>query len=138
MLVKLESKQIWRKLDHGDDVKVVDKKILLQRISGSVDDPIDEFDTQWRKFAAHHCNTCQQIDYIKQIKGDSNDQDKIVVEMDFAENHNLTIQHQIQQAHYNAAQATIFTINMRYVQISKKGNFRNSIKHNNNHLHSDY
>ena len=36
----------------------------------------------------------------------------MVVEMDFAENHNLVIQHRIQQAHYNSAQATIYTINI--------------------------
>ena len=52
---------------------------MLQRISGSVGDLIDEFDIQWRKFA---------------------------------ENHNLFVQHQIQQAHYNTAQATIFMINI--------------------------
>ena len=46
------------------------------------------------------------------LKSDNDDQDKIVVEMDFAENHNLVIQHQIQQAHYNSAQATIYTINI--------------------------
>ncbi len=99
-------------LDHEDDVKPVNKKIMLQRISGSVDDLIDEFDVQWRKFAAHHYNTRQQMDYVKQIKLDSSDQDRIVVEMDFAENHNLIVQHQIQQAHYNTFQATIFTINI--------------------------
>ena len=73
---------------------------------------LTKFDTEWRKFATHHYNTRQQIDYIKQIKSDNDDQDKIVVEMDFAENHNLVIQHQIQQAHYNSAQATIYTINI--------------------------
>ena len=103
---------MYGELDHEADAKAVNKKILLQRISGSVDDLIDEFDTEWCKFATHHYNTRQQIDYIKQIKSDNDDQDKIVVEMDFAENHNLVIQHQIQQAHYNSAQATIYTINI--------------------------
>ena len=106
------STNMYGELDHEADVKAVNKKILLQRISGPVDDLIDEFDTEWRKFAIHHYNTRQQIDYIKQIKSDNDDQDKIVVEMDFAENHNLIIQHQIQQAHYNSAQATIYTINI--------------------------
>jgi hypothetical protein len=85
---------------------------MLQRVSGSVNDLIDEFDFQWRKFAPHHYYTRQQIDYIKQIKLDSDDLGELVVEMDFAENHNLIVQHQIQQAYYNTAQATIFTINI--------------------------
>ena len=99
-------------LDHEDDTKPVNKKIMLQRVSGSVGELIDEFDAQWHKFAAHHYTTREQMNYIKQIKLDSSDQDRIIVEMDFAENHNLIVQHQIQQAHYNTAQATIFTINI--------------------------
>jgi hypothetical protein len=104
--------------DHEDDIKIVNKKIMLHRINGSVNDLIDEFDFQWSKFVAHHYNTRQQIDYIKQIKLDSDDEDGIVVEMDFAENHSLIIQHQVQQAYYNTAQATIFTINIHVTNIT--------------------
>jgi hypothetical protein len=64
-------------------------------------------------FASPHHNTRQQIDYIKKINLDVDDQRTIIVEIGFSENHNLIVQHEIQQTHYNTNQATIFTINIR-------------------------
>ena len=83
---------------------------MMQRVSGSVNDLIDELDAQWSRFATHHFNTRQQIDYIKRVKMDANERGGVVVEMDFSENYHLIVQHEVQQAHYNTAQATIFTI----------------------------
>ena len=89
------------------------KKLMMQRASDSVNDLINALDAQWSRFATHHFNTRQQIDYIKQVKLDANERGGVVVEMDFSENCHLIVQHEVQQAHYNTVQATIFTINIQ-------------------------
>ena len=72
---------------------------MMQRASGSVNDLIDELDAQWSKFANHHFNNRQQIDYIKQIKLGTDERRGVVIEMDFSENYHLIVQHEVQQAH---------------------------------------
>jgi hypothetical protein len=101
------------RLDTDEDQNPATKKLMMQRVSGSVNDLIDEFDAQCSRFATHHFNTRQQIDYIKQIKLGANERRGVVIEMDFSENYHLIVQHEVQQAHYNTAQATIFTVNIR-------------------------
>lgn len=107
------SQKLADRLETDEDQKPATKKLMMQRVSGSVNDLIDEFDAQWSRFATHHFNTGQQIAYIKQIKLSANERRAVVVEMDFSENYHLLVQHEVQQAHYNTAQATIFTLNIR-------------------------
>ena len=88
-------------------------KILLQKLSGSVADLLQEFDAQWASFLKHSFITRQQASYIKQIKLDADEYNSIIVHIDFAENYTLLNQKQIMQAHWTTPQATIFTVHIR-------------------------
>jgi hypothetical protein len=87
-------------------------KISMQRVSGSIRDLLEEFDVKWPKFAVHHYWTRQQQEYIKKIKEEAHANRTVAVQMDFAENHSLIVQHEIQQAHWTTPQATIFTVHV--------------------------
>ena len=50
---------------------------------------------------------------LNKLKLDADERRGVVVEMDFSENYLLIVQHEVQQAHYNTAQASIFTVNIR-------------------------
>ncbi len=84
----------------------------MQRVSGSIRDLLEEFDVKWAKFAVHHYCTRQQQEYVKKIKGEARADGTVVIQMDFAENHSLIVQHEIQQAHWTTPQATIFTVHI--------------------------
>ncbi|CAF3313213.1 unnamed protein product [Rotaria sp. Silwood2] len=112
----------------NDNAKSTNKKIALQRIEGSVDDLFEEIDLQWHNFLKHRFTTDQQFEYIKLIKQEASEQNSIVIQMDFSENHNLLIQHQVMQAYWTAAQAAIFTAD---VTVSKD-------KHHSIAIISDY
>jgi hypothetical protein len=88
-------------------------KITLQRIDGSVQDLLDEFDLHWHKFLKHDFTTTQQFDYIKKLKEEASETDAVVAQMDFSENHNLLNQHEVMQAHWAATQAAIFTAHIK-------------------------
>ena len=88
-------------------------KILLQKLTGSVADLLQEFDSQWASFRKHSFITRQQAIYIRQIKLDADEYNSIIVHIDFAENYTLLNQKQIMQAHWTTPQATIFTVHIR-------------------------
>ncbi|CAF3841862.1 unnamed protein product [Rotaria sp. Silwood1] len=112
----------------NDYVKSINNKIVLQRIENSVADLFEEIDLQWHKFLKHSFTTTQQFGYIKQIKQEASEQDSVVLQMDFSENHNLLIQHEVMQANWTAAQAAIFTA---HVTVNKN-------KHHSIAIISDY
>ena len=84
----------------------------MQPVSDSICDLLEELDVKWAKFAVHHYCTRQQQEYIKQIKEEAHADRTIVFQMDFAENHSLIVQHEIQQAHWTTPEATIFTVHV--------------------------
>ncbi|CAF1540807.1 unnamed protein product [Adineta ricciae] len=96
----------------ADDEPTSVAKISMQRVSGSIRDLLDEFDVKWTKFAIHHYCTRQQQEYIKKIKEEACSNATAVVQMDFAENPALIVQHEIQQANWTTPQATIFTVHI--------------------------
>ena len=96
----------------AEDEPTTVAKISMQRVSGSVRDLLEELDVKWAKFAVHHYCIRQQQEYIKKIKEEAHADRTIVVQMDFAENHSLIVQHEIQQAHWTTPQATIFTVHV--------------------------
>jgi hypothetical protein len=115
-----------------DYVKSNNTKISLQRIEGSVADLLEEINLQWQKFLKHDFVTTQQYAYIKKIKEESNEDNTIIIQMDFSENHNLLNQNEVMQAHWTTAQATIFTV---HVNINK--NKHDSIAIISNYLSHD-
>ena len=96
----------------ADDEPTTVAKISMQRVSGSIRDLLEEFDVKWAKFAVHHYCTRQQQGYIKKIKEEARANGTAVIQMDFAENYSLIVQHEIQQAHWTTPQATIFTVHI--------------------------
>ncbi|CAM4849682.1 unnamed protein product [Rotaria magnacalcarata] len=109
---------IWRKSvsstekSNGENSNA-DKKILLQKNIGSVEDLLEEFDCQWKTYVKHSYITSQQSSYIKMIKDQADEHETIVVHMDFAENHTLLAQNEITQAHWTNQQATLFTVHIK-------------------------
>lgn len=101
-----------KRVGDADDEPTSVAKISMQRVSGSIRDLLEEFDVKWKKFAIHHYCTRQQQEYIKKIKEEACSNATAVVQMDFAENHALIVQHEIQQAHWTTPQATIFTVHI--------------------------
>ena len=96
----------------ADDEPTTVGKISVQRVSGSVRDLLEEFDVKWEKFAVHHYCMRQQQEYVKKIKEEARADGTVIIQMDFAENHSLIVQHEIQQAHWTTPQATIFTVHI--------------------------
>ena len=125
---------IWRtptiSPSNNDDNKQIkpNNKVSLQRIEGLVAILLDEFGLQWHKFLKHHFITSQQFDYIKNIKENANEENVIIIQMDFSENPNLFHQNEAMQAHWTTAQAAIFTA---HIKVSKN-------KHHNIAIVSDY
>ena len=96
----------------AEDEPTTVAKISMQPVSDSICDLLEELDVKWAKFAVHHYCTRQQQEYIKQIKEEAHADRTIVFQMDFAENHSLIVQHEIQQAHWTTPEATIFTVHV--------------------------
>ena len=61
----------------------------------------------------HSFIATEQSIYIKKIKDEANEDDAIIVHVDFAENHSLLNQNAIMQAHWSTQQASIFTIHLK-------------------------
>ena len=61
--------------------------------------------------------TSQQMTYTKEIKEKSDQSDTVIVQMDFAENFDLTTQHAIQSVHWGQRQATIFIVHIKVGRI---------------------
>ena len=99
--------------DHDGGTSPRDKYISLQRLSGSVDDLLREFDSQWKSYLKHSYITTQQSNYIKEIKERASEHETIVVNIDFAENHTLLNQKEIMQAHWTNTQAALFTVHLK-------------------------
>jgi hypothetical protein len=93
--------------------KTVNKKVDLHEIRGTIGSLLTEIDKQWSVFLLHsHYNRNQRV-YIEEIREKSSDQSFVVVQMDFAENYTFVRQKEVQAAHWNNQQATLFTIHIK-------------------------
>jgi hypothetical protein len=91
-------------------------KINLQEIHGELGTLIDNIDEQWPMLIHHHFIKDQQKLYIDNIKKKSDENDYVVITCDFAENYTLVAKREIQSAHWNHQQVTIFTIHIKIGQ----------------------
>jgi hypothetical protein len=99
----------WKKSNNKEN----NNRIELQRISSTIAGLVDEFDNQWETILKHHFYTTQQMSYVKHIKEDSNENDTVIAQIDFAENFELLTQHAVQSTHWGQRQATLFTIHIK-------------------------
>ena len=86
--------------------------------SGSVDEAIVLLKSKVEFFLFHVFIKREQSNFFEQLKTDVTDE-KIVLQVDFAENFNLKEQNEIQTAHWNTVPLSIFTA----FAWSRKGNF---------------
>lgn len=93
--------------------KTSDKKVDLHQIRGAVASLLDEIDDKWSSFLVHSYLNREQRNYINDLKAKSNYSSYTVVQMDFAENYTFLRQREVQAAHWNNQQATLFTVHIK-------------------------
>ncbi len=99
--------------------KTVNKKVDLHEIRGTIGSLLTEIDKQWSVFLLHSHYNRNQRAFIEEIREKSSDQSFVVVQMDFAENYTFVRQKEVQAAHWNNQQATIFTVHIKIGKIHK-------------------
>ncbi len=92
--------------------KVINKKVDLHHIRGAITSLLDEIDEQWKAFLLHSYYNREQRTYINDIRLQSSDTSFVVVQLDFSENYSIIRQREVQAAHWNNLQATLFTIHV--------------------------
>ncbi|CAF4897575.1 unnamed protein product [Rotaria socialis] len=107
--------------------KTSDKKVDLHQICGIFASLLDEIDEKWSNFLIHSYINREQRTYINELRTKSSCQSYAVAQMDFAENYTFLRQREVQAAHWNYQQVTLFTVHI------KVGN-----EHKNMVLISDY
>lgn len=105
-------------IDEDDDWtwsnwKSTNKKVDLHHIRGSISSLLDEIDEQWKAFQTHSYYNREQRLYIKDLHLQSTDTSYITAQIDFAENYSVLRQREVQAAHWNNLQCTLFTIHLK-------------------------
>ena len=93
--------------------QTINNKMMLQTISGLMEVLLWEIDNRWSTFLYHAFINRQQRKYIERIREQSNREDFVAVQIDFAENYKFVRQREPQGAHWNTDQATLFTIHLK-------------------------
>jgi hypothetical protein len=93
--------------------KTTNKKVDLHHIHGSIVSLLDEIDEQWKKFVIHSYFNREQRSYINNLRLLSNDTSYVTVQIDFAENYTIIRQREVQAAHWNNLQVTLFTVHIK-------------------------
>ena len=93
--------------------KLVDKKIDLHQIRGSITSLLYEIDESWSAFLAHSYFNREHRNFINELRIKSSHLSYAVVQIDFAENYTFLRQREVQAAHWNNQQATLFTIHIK-------------------------
>lgn len=93
--------------------KSTSNKVDLHHIHGSIVSLLDEIDEQWKRFAMHSYLNREQRSYINNLRLLSNDTSYVTVQIDFAENYKLIRQREVQAAHWNNIQVTLFTVHIK-------------------------
>ena len=100
---------LGRQLDTSDEDdkcswsvwKLVDKKIDLHQIRGSITSLLYEIDESWPAFLAHSYFNREQRNFINELRIKSSHLSYAVVQIDFAENYTFLRQREVQTAHWN-------------------------------------
>jgi len=74
---------------------------------------LDEIDGQWKKFLIHSYFTREQRTSINDLRLLSSDTSYATVQIDFAENYTIIRQREVQAAHWNNVQVTLFTVHIK-------------------------
>ncbi len=93
--------------------KTTNKKVDLHHIHGSIVSLLDEIDEQWKKFVIHSYFNREQRSHINNLRLLSNDTLYVTVQIDFAENYTIIRQREVQAAHWNNLQVTLFTVHIK-------------------------
>ncbi len=93
--------------------KNIDKKIILKKVTGSMACLMNEIDESWSKFLLDAFINRQQRRYIQHIREQSNPDGFNVIQLDFAEHYRFVRQRELQAAHWNTDQASLFTVHFK-------------------------
>ena len=93
--------------------KSTNNKVDLHHIRGSIMSLLDEIDGQWKKFLIHSYFTREQRTSINDLRLLSSDTSYATVQIDFAENYTIIRQREVQAAHWNNVQVTLFTVHIK-------------------------
>ena len=112
---------LGRQLDTSDEDdkcswsvwKLVDKKIDLHQIRGSITSLLHEIDESWSAFLAHSYFDREQRNFINELRIKSSHLSYAVVQIGFAENYTFLRQREVQAAHWNNQEATLFTVHIK-------------------------
>ena len=84
------------------------KKAEKVRINATIGDIFEELKNQLKSFLIHRYVKRIQTDHMENLINHC-DGKSVLIQVDFSENASLIIQNEIQSAHWNHSQATIFT-----------------------------
>lgn len=112
---------LGRQLDTSDEDnkcswsmwKSIDKKVDLHQIRGTITSLLHEIDENWSAFLLHSHFNREQRNFINELRIKSSHSSYAVVQIDFAENYTFLRQREVQAAHWNNKQATLFTIHIK-------------------------
>ena len=93
------------------------KKVDLNQIRGTIMSLLNEIDEKWAAFLLHSYSNREQRTYINDLRLRTSNLSYVVVQLDFAGNYSFIRQREVQAAHWNTQQATLFTI---HIKIGKK------------------
>jgi hypothetical protein len=93
--------------------KTSNNKVDLYHIRSAISSLFDEIDNQWMKFLIHSYYNRQQRTYINDLRTQSSELSYVTVQIDFAENYTVLRQREVQAAHWNNLQATLFTVHIK-------------------------
>ncbi|CAF1550492.1 unnamed protein product [Adineta ricciae] len=100
--------------DEDDEIewtswKRTENRMASRQVVGSVSLLLDDIDEQWKDFISHHHYTKMQQSAIAELKKKSDVNGMVLIQMDFAQNFSLTSQREVQSAHFDKPQVTLFT-----------------------------
>ena len=111
--------------------KTSNRKVDFNQIRGTITSLLNEIDEKWTLFLLHNYSNREQRTYINDLRLRSSNSSYVVVQLDFAENYTFIRQREVQAAHWNNQQATLFTIHI------KIGDSHKNIVVISNYMHHD-
>lgn len=89
--------------------EIVNQKMVKLTQTGSLKECHTKLGVQLRYFLRHMFIKRQQSEFFEEAKKNAT-RNSVVIQLDFAENHGIKYQHEIQSAHWSNQQVTIFTV----------------------------
>jgi hypothetical protein len=93
--------------------KTSNNKVDLHHIRSAISSLLDEIDDHWASFLLHSYYNREQRTCINDLRLRSSHSSYVTVQVDFAENYTVMRQREVQAAHWNNLQATLFNVHIK-------------------------